>query len=285
MLHERTFGHESNISRKGYDDKYGGRPSAILQDGTMASFPIPVADEIGIESERLSFQEKYRLDEVLGSLSAGKDPLAHHLDPDLGFYCVDKKPSRCAGVFGQCGSAAGHLLNQQIGPGDVFLFFGTFQHVEATNGELDYSRKRKPFHALFGYLRIDDVIEVARITAKDALAAHPHWLNRDHRGYQRNNLLFVGSDYGTFLYSEQLCLTVPNQSKKSLWELPRSFENIPLTYHPKGGALCKDRFRIQTAAIGQEFVFHLADELKEWVEEVIKIGKCSQNDRKPALAD
>ncbi|NCB03524.1 MAG: hypothetical protein EOM67_15440 [Spirochaetia bacterium] len=29
------------LSRKGFDSKYGGRPSPILPDGTLLSLPIP----------------------------------------------------------------------------------------------------------------------------------------------------------------------------------------------------------------------------------------------------
>ena len=258
------------LSRKGYDDKYGGRPSAIMPNGQMLSFPIPIPEEVGIASDKISY-DGTQLNCLLEQLGHTKTNLNHHLDPDLGQYCVDGRPSKCAGVFGRSHSAGSHLDNQGIGPEDIFLFFGTFQHVDEVGNGFRYRNSENPFHAIFGYLVVSEIIEVtenldASFGAKRFLS-HPHWPNKELPSYV-NNRLYVGNRYGTFTYSDELRLTKPN-STKSLWQLPHEFIETPLSYHPNGGTITDGKFELQSASIGQEFVFSATDNQKIWINHLI----------------
>jgi len=120
------------FSRKGYDSEYGGYSSAILPSGDMLSFPIPAPGEVGIAPRRLGFFSR-PLAELFRELGHKETDVNHHLDPDLGTFTVDGRRSRCAGVFGQAPAASGHLDNQGVAVGDLFLFFGTFQDARSEN--------------------------------------------------------------------------------------------------------------------------------------------------------
>lgn len=72
------------LSRKGYDDQYGGKPSVILPDVTMLSFPIPVnpEKEVRVASHELTFRNKTFADYFKELGHKGTD-LFHHVDPDI----------------------------------------------------------------------------------------------------------------------------------------------------------------------------------------------------------
>lgn len=124
------------LSRKGYDDQYGGKPSAILPDGTMLSFPIPVeTGEEGIATELLTFRGQ-KLINMFHQLEHKQGSKTHHVDPDL----YGLAGNTCLGAFGQGGAALGHLNNQQVDEGDVFLFLAPF--VQSLKQVLDISMRR-----------------------------------------------------------------------------------------------------------------------------------------------
>ena len=118
------------LSRKGFDNQYGGQPSPILPDGTLLSFPIPAKNE-DIRYSEIFYEGKSYLDIIkeLNKNSKIKDNYVCHLDPDIRFikerYIKNWRP-----LFGQANSALGHLNKQEVGIGDVFLFFGSFRKTE-----------------------------------------------------------------------------------------------------------------------------------------------------------
>lgn len=243
-----------------------------MPDGQMLSFPIPVLGEQGISSECISYAN-ITLEELFKDLGHKKTRRTHHLDPDLGLYCVNGLPSKCAGIFGQSSSAASHLHNQKVGVGDVFLFFGTFQHVEFAEGKHRYKKGETPFHAIFGYLVVSEVIDVIdgldNLFATKRFLSHPHWSNRALLPAYKNNHIYIGNRYGTFKYSDELKLTKPC-ANKSLWNLPKSFWGITLSYHPRGGTIIDDKFELQTVAKGQEFVCSITDKTTEWIQNLVQ---------------
>lgn len=260
------------FSRKGYDSQYGGYPSAILPSGDMLSFPIPVPSEVGIASKRLGFCSK-PLAQVFKELGHKKTDVNHHLDPDLGTFTVDGRPSRCAGIFGQASAASGHLDNQGVAVGDLFLFFGTFQEVAESGGRLAYVQTQKPFHALFGYLIVENIIYITEDLQHELgagrLLDHPHWQNRGEPAYLSKNRVYLGTMYGSFRYSPKLRLSKPGH-QKSLWSLPPCFSETKISYHDGGGKLVDGKYDLQTVGKGQEFVFELNHGIHEWVKGTIR---------------
>ena len=158
------------FSRKGFDSGYGGVPSPILPDGSLVSFPIP--SQFGRPLSDLRFSNE-PLCEMVGELTRGKITTTRsvHLDPDLVAGTVPRLPGWCA-AFGQTGSAQGHLRNQGVGPGDLFLFFGWYQRVEHRDGKLQYTGPQ--IHSLFGWMQIGHVLKVSDSAALLQQRPPPH---------------------------------------------------------------------------------------------------------------
>lgn len=274
------------FSRKGFDSGYGGVPSPILPDGRLVSFPIP--SRFGRPLSDLLYGSE-SLGKMVGELTRGKIETTRtvHLDPDLVAGTVPRLPGWRA-AFGQTGSAQGHLRNQGVGPGDIFLFFGWYQHIEHRDGKLQYVGPQ--IHSLFGWLQIGDVLQVtdraAQLQQRPWLADHPHFQHAALFG--ANNTVYlaaaelrIGSSQtgvpgaGIFnRWSPLLQLTVPDQNR-SVWQLPGWMlpaNGLPaLSYHPSEQAwerLPGDLVRLHTAAKGQEFVLDTPDFMaaQKWLE-------------------
>ncbi|AEE53245.1 hypothetical protein [Haliscomenobacter hydrossis] len=261
------------FSRKGYDLDYGKYPSIILPSSQMLSFPIPSEkDELGFFSSQLFIGED-SLSDVFSDLQHKNTEISHHLDPDLGFYTINKVVSKTIGTFGQVGSAAGHLENQEVNIGDIFLFFGTFQFTKYNNGRLEYLKNEIPFHALFGYLVIDKVIknvkEIPKNVEHQHLIHHLHFLNKEHKSYfNKKNYIYIGKKFGRFKFSDKIRLSA-KKSNKSLWSLPVFFKDIPISYHNGRGEVINDKFMLPTVGKGQEFVFTATKQIEEWIDQLI----------------
>ncbi|HQS32886.1 hypothetical protein [Polaromonas sp.] len=274
------------FSRKGFDSGYGGVPSPILPDGSLVSFPIP--SRFGRPLSDLRFGNR-PLGEMVSELTRGKIATTRsvHLDPDLMTGSVPRLPGWCA-AFGQTGSAQGHLRNQGVGPGDLFLFFGWYQRVEHRDGKLQYAGPQ--IHSLFGWLQIGDVLKVtdsaALLKQRPWLVDHPHLQHATSMG--SNNTVYIaapqlriGSAHtqvagaGIFSrWSELLQLTAPAQNR-SVWHLPGWMlppnGQSALSYHPTAQAWERQQdnlVRLRTAAKGQEFVLNTPDPTaaQKWLE-------------------
>ena len=119
------------LSRKGFDSASGGVPSPIFPVGKMLSLPIPDEDS-HIRYHDIQWN-KENIGSIVSDLTKGKIR-AHdgaHLDPDLNRGSIPHH-KKWKPILGQISSAQGHLRNQNIQPGDLFLFFGLFR--EATKG-------------------------------------------------------------------------------------------------------------------------------------------------------
>lgn len=230
------------FSRKGFDSAAGGGASPIV-DGKPISLPIPSG----------GFSQTTYGDLGLGELArvASREKLTaqdhcHH-DP------MFSSEGTC--LFGQCSAAQTHLVNQGVAIGDVFLFFGLFR--EEASGERH--------HRIFGYLRIEEIIDLANCTesARTELAAlgHPHALGM----HARNDVIYCGEGRTAKLASEALRLTVSG-GPPSLWRLPSWLKSGGLSYHDRA-----DRWlpggRLKSAARGQEFVANIGRRKapREWL--------------------
>ena len=123
------------FSRKGFDSSAGGFPSPII-DGKPISLPIPYP------SSNVSYQH-LNLGKIVKDLTDRKltDKDLCHNDPDLKM-----------GAFGQVSSAQSHLHNQNIGSGDLFLFFGWFREAEIVDCNYRYKSDATGHHRIFGWM-------------------------------------------------------------------------------------------------------------------------------------
>ncbi len=117
------------FSRKGFDSRYGGGSSPVLSDGTMISLPIPEAGS-GIRYSEIRTPRGPMLDLMreLGIARVRENeyrPLDErteaHLDPDL-YSGALQRHSDWRPVFGQSSAAQGHLSNNGVRAGDLFVF-------------------------------------------------------------------------------------------------------------------------------------------------------------------
>ncbi len=273
------------FSRKGFDSASGKKPSPIFPDARMVSLPIP--DKLSpIRYDDIRWQE-FNLGSLVSDLTGGRIPASYlaHLDPDLN---VDSLPRHLdwKPVFGQTGAAQGHLQNNGVQAGDIFLFFGLFRHVIDTSGNLEWDKNSRPRHVLWGWLQIDEVLKVdgCDLSRYEWAKYHPHF----HRGSEKNNTVYLAGEYlalhgkatenltggGVFSrFSEQLQLTASYAKAPSLWELPHWFYpdhgKCPLTYHSDMTRWQRTEHgtRLNTVARGQEFILDTKDypEAIEWL--------------------
>ena len=255
------------LSRKGWDSSSGGNANPILPDGTLVSMPIP--DSQSILAYRDIIHENLNLGTLASWLSRGKigSKAGAHLDPDL---CTAARP-RLTGwrpLFGQAGAAQGHLHNQGVGEGDLFLFFGWFRQTRYEGKKLVFERRDPGRHILFGWLQVDHVFD---LSAREPLAwmrEHPHC--QGERG--RLNTLYTAREElqwpglqgmkgaGLFhaLHAHHV-LTAPGQTRR-IWRLPAWFNpdgrESTLSYHgrPEIWQREPEAVLLTSAARGQEFV-------------------------------
>ncbi len=260
------------LSRKGFDGTYGGCPSPILPDGTMVSMPIPGEGDMYKYKDLLFPGGKTYFDVWNDLKPKGNKVTTCHLDPDIrkGIRkeCVGWKPA-----FGQCDAAQGHLLNQGIKEGDLFLFFGWFRKVEYMSGHWRYIKAAPRIHAIYGYMQVKRIL-IGEDVKKCPWHPHSKYSNT-------NNAIYVAADKlkldgeelnlpgaGVFSYSEDLVLTAPGQSH-SRWKLLDILANndIALSYHNKEKCIKEGYF--QSAARGQEFVFSENNIVNNWAKSII----------------
>ncbi len=258
------------ISRKGFDAQNGGTASPIMPDGMMLSMPIPQEGDYEIYEE-LWYKDK-SFQQIWDDLKPKhKDIQSCHLDPDLRKETRSEKVEDWVPIFGQCSVAEGHLENQGVGVGDVFMFFGWFRQTEEQNGKLAYVKDAPDIHALFGYLQIGDIV---RDDDVEKYWWHPHsyYMGGKNTMYIASDRLVIdGQDMnipgaGLFKYSEDLVLTMPGMPK-SMWKLPDFFKEVNISYHTKDCFMPEGYF--QSVKKGQEFVVSESTKVTEWAKEII----------------
>jgi len=259
------------LSRKGFDSGSGGCPSPIFPDGSMLSLPIP-DKSAPVTYQGLTWRGQ-RLDEILATLSGAqvKPHYSAHLDPDLIFDSQKRHPAWTP-ALGQSGAAQGHLRNQGIGPGDLFLFFGLYRHIDESGYFIRSDPKR---HVIWGWLQVDEVIQVDHPNQDLAWAgSHPHIgrapdsSNTLYRAKKLLNIPGLNSmsipGAGVFeKFQPQLQLTDPDVGGLTNWRLPSWFfpagRVSVLSYHDKSERWREvgDHVRLQTVGRGQEFVLNM----------------------------
>ncbi|WP_379554351.1 hypothetical protein [Qipengyuania sp. DGS5-3] len=231
------------FSRKGFDSAAGGGASPIV-NGRPISLPIPAGAASKTSYDHLGLGE---LVETASRTKLSGDSLCHH-DP------MFVETGRCH--FGQCGAAQTHLVNQGVGIGDVFVFFGLFR--EEGSGE--------PHHRIFGYLEIAEIIDLTRGAPQHLLdSAHPHALAMHHG----NDVVYSGPGATANRASEALRLTVPD-GPPSLWNRPDWLKRGGLSYHDRADRWIRGG-KLRSVARGQEFVADIGRRSapREWLDQII----------------
>jgi hypothetical protein len=265
------------FSRKGFDSSSGKDPSPIFPDNKMLSLPIPDRNS-KIQYQDIRWNE-YNLGEIVSSLTNGRIKPSHfaHLDPDLNIHSIQRsmgwKP-----VLGQASAAQGHLRNNNVCEGDVFLFFGLFQDVIISNGIVRSKPNAPRKHVLWGWLQIAQVLKLDSGTP-----VIPNWLNyHPHVSGQRdcNNTIYISKKAGIFEnFREDLQLTLPSSQNLTNWKLPLWMfpdnGKTPLTFHPNMDRWSKenDFVLLKTVSKGQEFVLNCDEypEAIDWLNNLIQV--------------
>ena len=277
------------LSRKGFDASEGGIPSPILPDGRLFSLPIPH------RPERTTLATTYaHLDvfghsaaKILSDLGPSRSwaEVKAHLDPDLRAGTVPRAPG-WRPLFGQDAAAQGHLNENKVGVGDLFLFFAWFRQTQWQRGRLTYAPKAQDLHVIFGWLEVGEIWSIGRDrTAVPGYAqGHPHAVTE----YGPSNTIYAAASDSTAgarsryragafeRFAPQLRLTARGRTR-SVWSLPAWFYPAPLkpplTYHrdPKRWQLTDGRVILKTVAKGQEFVLDTDHypEARSWVESIL----------------
>ena len=266
------------FSRKGFDGSAGGFPSPIT-NGKPISLPIPY------QSSNVSYQH-LNLGRIVNDLTGGKltERDFCHNDPDLEM-----------GAFGQVSSAQSHLNNQNVGAGDLFLFFGWFKEAELVDCNYFYKKDASDHHRIFGWMFIDQKFNVGSETEEfrrkfTKYANHPHATGK----WDLNNTIYLAPEtfslfgeytirgFGNFSLSKRTLLTNENATSKRFWNVPDWLNPakggcIP-TYHDER---CYIDGLLKTAGRGQEFVCHPRqnNKFKEWLLDLFseEINKHNHN--------
>lgn len=276
------------LSRKGFDSAAGGVPSPVLPDGRLIVLPIP--DDRSLTAYGELAQDGEPLGPLVTDLTrgrlTGRDRV--HLDPDLLEESLPRPPG-WRPLFGQMGQAQGHLRNQGVGPGDLFLFFGLFRDVARGPGGWAFVPEARPRHVLWGWMQVERVLPLdGPLPAALAWASgHPHCQRR-----AANNVLYVARRRlaldglaeplpGAGIFSHEapaLRLTAPDADKVSDWRLPAWCQphggRPPLSYHADPGRWRRrgDHTALRAVARGQEFVLDAGayPEALPWAGELIR---------------
>ncbi|MDX1755251.1 MAG: hypothetical protein R3175_04250 [Marinobacter sp.] len=276
------------LSRKGFDSSAGGCPSPRFPDGSVYALPIPDP------RSRIRYREIRHQGLKVGDLVAeltgdpGRRRAGAHLDPDLIAEGYPRQPG-WRPLLGQTGTAQSHLRNQGVDEGDLFLFFGLFRAAERSRQGWQFVKGSKPFHGLWGWLQIGEILKVDELGAEDLpwVRYHPHL----HGAPDRNNTLYLASDClslagrdsglpgaGTFpAMTGDLRLTAPDAPSPTHWRLPAACfpgpDQTPLSYHHNRERWQRDgdHCRLRCAARGQEFVLDLDQypDLMPWLQRLL----------------
>jgi hypothetical protein len=113
------------LSKKGWDTMFGGLPSPII-GGAITSLPIPekgngarFSDLVISSHETICDVVKRHYPKVFEKIGDAEC----HADPNLVNYFGAEN---FLGSVGQVDSAFGHLKNQGVKVGDLFIFYGLF---------------------------------------------------------------------------------------------------------------------------------------------------------------
>lgn len=257
------------LSRKGCDsgENSGQMASPILPCGCLCPIPIPYKRG-GIPYSEIWFGDR-TLQQICTELNdKWKGGLAH-LDPDIRCDSLACRPAGWKAAFGQSSAAQGHLIKQNVGKGDLFVFFGWFRRTERSGKRLKFVSGDPGQHIVYGWLQAAEVVDVneSKRLPSDLLFLRDHPHVRFRNTERGRNTIYVSSRKGLGAgsfekVSEELILTKQGSHIRSQWRLPSPafqsvFEKQDLTYHSRNTRWSLTDGCIELIAVkrGQEFVF------------------------------
>lgn len=165
---------------------------------------------------------------------------------------------QCA--FGQTGAAQAHLINQGVGVGDVFLFFGLFAEPDG----------RDRHHRIFGFLHVAEVRAVGQQPQEvDCFEGfprrHPHTIGE----WNENNTIYLGPGATARKAHQHLRLSKLG-GLVSCWLIPPWLRTTGLSYHRQPARWVAEN-ELQVVGRGQEFVADIGElsEPKRWLGTII----------------
>lgn len=221
------------LSRKGFDSSWGGRPSPIMPNGELLSLPIPESPQYHWKLRDRYAHIRYgshRLDKVLRKIGAPSFEYAH-VDPDLRPEAKPRDPD-WRRAFGQSDRAQGHLRNEIVGVGDLFLFYGWFRRVRQERKRWKYFGHH--LHVIFGWLHIGRLVMVGTDLIPDFLDDHPHGMLPS---YTQPDALYIASEgfriegramagAGVFPTHQTILELTATGRSRSIWRLPSGFVDL-----------------------------------------------------------
>ena len=298
------------LSKKGFDDSTGENPSIILPEEykfQMISFPIPEVNptRIGFSAKDLEYHlennKTKTLQQFFDELELSFPSDSFHYDPELlitNKLRKDKNKNYYA-TLGQSSTASSVLLDSAhadtksrnpLSKDDVMLFFGTFKRTYLENGKLKYDSQMHKIHAIWGYMIVDDVIQVlndGRLVipntkkqgpfediTPDILEKYPHiqehlhYINRNKEEFP--NIIVLSKRFDTFKYKSINKLTKSDYNR-TVWQLPDFLQGAKMGYQKNTkDNLIKDPSRILINGHGQELVISNFnnDEMKKWLKDL-----------------
>ena len=287
------------FSRKGFDSGAGGVASPILPSGHLVSLPIPVGwDEDSTHPIRFSDLTTHgvNLGDIVKGLTKNRlnEGILAHLDPDL---IREHRPRQAEwhAALGQAGSSEGHLQNQGVDSGDLFLFFGWFREAEIVAGRWRFVKNAVDLHVVFGWLQVALAVPAHQEDLKEYIPEHPHVCRYsdgcgDSVYLATEELKIPGlsrrvGGAGVFpVFDDRLVLTNRRPyTRRSQWRLPRCLHPAPpggpkrrsmLSFHkkPERWSMSGDgqNALLDLVARGQEFVLDCDDypEVFDWLGDV-----------------
>lgn len=190
-------------------------------------------------------------------------------------------------TLGQHAASQGHLRNQGVGAGDLFLFWGLFRPVD-----LSLRWSGRPKHVIWGWMHVGNVVGVdERVRAKPNewgwLKGHPHLTFPA----DPSNTLYVAADRlslggedhglagaGVFqTASQSRTLSAESADRPSIWSLPSGFlprGRAPLSFHADAGrwSIRDGSLLLRAASRGQEFVLDadLYEDALDWTRSLLQ---------------
>lgn len=250
------------FSRKGVDSAAGRCASPII-DGRAISLPIPTSMPTPIRYGDLAEPMSAMASDLSGGRLSPDKPC--HLDPDIDrtALTIPRLPG-WRGALGQAGAALSHLRNAEVGPDDLFLFWGLYRSCAWTTAGWHYAGPRR--HGIFGWLQVDDIVDLGP-DGSHALVRYP-WLERHPHvrpGWTNQNAIFIarevlsigdGTTLGYGVFDRVIPLSSDKSDMPSTWVVPAWLDptvgGVGMTYHPPKRWLGDGR--LTAAARGQEFV-------------------------------
>jgi hypothetical protein len=298
------------LSRKGFDSSsgYGYSPFDPIT-GKYITIPIPIGKNERQIANKTRYAEVLIKPNYLPSINATdlRELIFHdslrlsrksrqevlnnfaHVDPWLG-PCpwLIEISNHHIGAFGQVNAAQGHLDNNAVGVGSLFLFFSRFVPIKDRENKLEFHIDYgKGAYFLYGWLKVGRIAKsMSDIRDEELKLRHPH-ATEDYFTKYRNNTIYIsdtslsdnsvipGCGYFPKLSKKLLLSSIQHLQTPTIWELPGFFyepNNRP-TYlkNESRWTMKKDSSScfVKVAARGQEFVFNSTPDFVTWFRDLI----------------